>query len=183
MCALVASLALASCNGADNAGPDPIPPRLFNLALVDNASLPHFLWREPIFGGEWYLEAARLVPYAVGRTIDQRLVNDRTGRGGTGGNTRDTTVARGQFMDIRTIREFVNDGSGRIVLSIDSTLVDAEVRDTVLIITRVQPNKTISAVDTGHFIGDQLVLKTTIDYRTKYGMPLMSKILTYQLSR
>lgn len=176
-------LAGTACSSADGAGPDPIPPRQFNLQMVDNGTLPAFLWRDPDFGGEWYLQDAMLIPYAVGRTIDERLVNDRTGRGGTGGNTRDTTVARGQFMDIRTLRQFVNDGTGSIVLRRDSTLVDAEVRDTVLIVTRSHPNRTIAAIDTGYFQDDMLVMRTTLDYLAQFGLPRRPIILTYRLSR
>ena len=184
--AVTAVFACTGCKSSDSAGPDPIPPRQFVLQSVDNGSLPAYLWEDPVFHGEYHLESASLVPFAIGRTIDQRLVNDRTGRGGTGGNTRDTTVARGQFMDIRILRLVVKDEVGNvadIVFRRDSTLVDVEVRDTTLVITRVQPNKTITAIDTGHFIDDKLVLRTTLDYLATVGMPRRQIILTYQLSR
>jgi hypothetical protein len=183
----IAIVATAACNGArDSAGPEPIPPRQFNLQFMDNGSLPAFLWQDPAFGGEWHLESATLIPYAVGRTVDQRLINDRTGRGASGGNTRDTTVARGQFMDIRVLRQVVKNAEGLpsgVVFRKDSTLVDAEVRDTTLVIRRSAPNKTLSGIDTGYFVGDRLVMSTTLDYLATFGIPRRTILLTYQLSR
>ena len=184
--AVTAVFACTACKSGDSAGPDPIPPRQFMLHSVDNGTLPAFLWEDPFFGGEYHLESASLVPYAIGRTIDQRLVNDRTGRGGTGGNTRDTTVARGQFMDIRILRLVVKGENGQVAdiqFRRDSTLVDVEVRDTTVVITRVHPNKTISAIDSGYFVDNELVLPTTLDYLATTGMPRRTIILRYQLSR
>ena len=186
LAAAILMCAGSACSSENSAGPDPIPPRQFDLLRVDNGSLPAFLWQDPDFFGEWHLESATLIPHAVGRTIDQRLVNDRTGRGGTGGNTRDTTVARGEFMDIRVLREVVKDSAGAtidIVFRKDSIVVDVEVRDTVLVITRLRPNRTIAAIDTGHFVGDDLVLRTTLDYLAHFGIPRRAMILTYRLSR
>lgn len=150
---------------------------------ADNGTLPVFLHRDSLLGGEVYLESATLVPYAVGRTIDQRLVNDRTGRGGTGGNTRDTTVARGQFMDIRILREIMNDGSGTVVFTKDSTIVDVEVRDTTFVLTRSRPVLARATEDTGHFVDGRLVIATDIDYRIRYGMPIRRMLLSYQITR
>jgi hypothetical protein len=189
-CALRLVLAVvvsSACNGGgETAGPDPIPPRQFNLQMMDNGSLPAFLWQDPELGGQWHLESAALIPFAIGRTLDQRLINDRTGRGTSGGNTRDTTVARGQFMDIRTLRQVVRDSEGvpiDVVFRKDSTLVDVEVRDTTLVIRRSAPNKTLSAIDTGYFVGDKLVMFTTLDYLAAFRIPRRTILLTYQLSR
>jgi hypothetical protein len=114
--------------------------------------------------------------------VDQRLVNDRTGRGGRGGNTRDTTVARGQMMDIRVF-QLVNSMSGTSSLSKDSTLVDVEVRDTLFIIKRPHPNPSLAYVDTGYFVGNDLIVPTLFDYREKWGVPLKPVTLIYNVTR
>ena len=173
-------LTLAACNSDGGAGPDPISPQYYALTSVDNGSLPSLLW-EDAFGGRVLLESATLVPYAVGRTVDQRLINDRTGRGGSGGNTRDTTVLRGQMMDIRVVRFALHDGT--IVHERDSMIVDVEIRDTVFIITRPFPDPARVAHDTGAVLGRLLIVPTRIsraNYGSQAGYPA---VLQYTITR
>ena len=146
------ALTLTSCASDPGTGPGPLRPQHYMIERVGEGVIPTPLWRGMI------LDSAFLIPVAVGRTIDQRLVNDRTGSGGTGGNTRDTTVARGQFVDLRVFH-----GGER-----DSTVVDVMIRDTVVVITRLHPDPTRVRSDSGWFAGGRLVLPTIIDYRQKY---------------
>ena len=118
---------LAGCTESSGAGPDLLRQERYQLLYANNNTLPVVLI-DGIGDDRTELDSATLVPYAVGRTIDRRLVNDRTGRGGTGGNTRDTTVVRGQFMDIRVLRH-VTPSLGTITYQRDSTIVDVEIRD------------------------------------------------------
>jgi hypothetical protein len=149
---VVAIAFLAACNADSSAGPDPLRPQHYMVERLGEGVIPTVIWDRRI------LDSAFLIPVAVGRTIDQRLVNDRTDRGGTGGNTRDTTVARGQFHDVRVLR-----GGER-----DSTIVDVMIRDTVVVITRPHPDPTRVRSDTGWYAGGRLVLPTIIDYRQKW---------------
>lgn len=139
------------CTAEPIDGPDPLRPQQYVIEMVNGNTAPAVVW-----GGRT-LDSAFLIPYAVGRPVDQRLVNDRTGRGGTGGDTRDTTVARGQFIDLRVITGIR-----------DSSIVDVVVKDTVVIITRPHPDPSRVRVDTGAFVGNQLLLATIIDYRQGY---------------
>lgn len=179
--ALLALLGTSAC-GSDGpgVGPDPIAPQYYALETLDNGSLPSFLWSDP-FGGTVYMQSATLVPYAVGRTVDQRLINDRTGRGGSGGSTRDTTVARGQMMDIRILKQVASGGAE--VFTRDSTLVDVQVRDTSFIITRPHPDPSRVRVDTGYFVGDQLIVPTMLDYRPAFNMEPRLIYLNYSVTR
>ena len=177
---VVAAGSVAGCNSDGGAGPDPIAPQFYALQTIDNGSLPYLLATDA-FGGKVFVESATLVPYAVGRTIDQRLVNDRTGRGGSGGNTRDTTVARGQMMDIRVLRNTT--AAGDVILTKDSTLVDVQVRDTSFIISRPHPDPARVRVDTGYYIGSQLIVPTMLDYRTMFNMTPRMVFLNYTITR
>jgi hypothetical protein len=172
---LLAAAAGAGCGGDGIGGPDALRPQYYDLQFVNNGSLPALLFTLP-FGGRVHLQSATLVPYAVGRTIDQRLINDRTGRGGTGGNTRDTSVARGQMIDLRILLET---GDHDPVLRRDSTLVDVEVRDTVFIITRPHPDPARVRKDTGFFVDDLLVVPTLLDY--SWGVT--QRVLSYKVTR
>ena len=150
---LILSLSLLMACGSDSTeGPDPFRQDRYRILFLNTNSVPVIIW------GGMRLDSAFLIPYGMGRTIDQRLTNDRTGRGGTGGNTRDTTIARGQFMDVRIFL-----GGGR-----DSTIVDMMVRDTVVIVTRPHPDPSRVRADTGWFADGRLNLPTLIDYRQKY---------------
>lgn len=184
---LMRSLALPFFTGAtacgDSAGvvpPDPLRPERYQLQFVDNNSLPIVL-----IGGlgddATLLDSAALIPYAVGRTLDRRLVNDRTGRGNTGGNARDTTVARGQFMDVKVIKQFTP-SMGTTSYQRDSTLVDVEIHDTMVIVTRDHPGASQVKVDTGYFSGDLLVLNATMPTLMGqiYGRRMM---MSYKLTR
>ena len=91
----IGGLATLSCQPLTESGPEPFRPQFYSLVIVDDKPLPQQYFPE----GNYSLVGGKLAPYAVGRTIDQRLVNDRGGRGSTGGNTRDTTVLRGQFLE------------------------------------------------------------------------------------
>ncbi len=171
---------LAGCGGGSGpVQPDPIIPQYYTLGMLDNGSLPYMLHQDA-FGGKIYMVSARLIPYAVGRTIDKRLMNDRTGGGASGGNTRDTTVARGQFMDIRNLNLVAPDGG--ITPRRDSTLVDVMVRDTMFVISRPHPDPGRVRVDTGYFVGVKLIVPTVIDYRNALGMPLHPALLNYQIT-
>jgi hypothetical protein len=142
---------LAACASERPVGPDPFRPTRYLVERIGINKTPSPIW------GLRILDSAFLSPYAVGRPIDQRLLNDRTGRGQTGGNTRDTTIARGQFIDKRYI-------SGEL----DSTIVDVTIMDTVVIISRPHPDPTRVRADTGWFLDNKLVLPTTIDYRMNW---------------
>jgi hypothetical protein len=182
--ALIASTALiattSGCNSDGGIGPDPISPQFYALEMIDNGSLPYLIFTDQ-FGGKVFVESATLVPYAVGRTVDSRLVNDRTGRGGTGGNTRDTTVARGQMMDIRILRQVTSQGT--VVHTKDSSLVDVQVRDTSFIITRPHPDPARVRVDTGYYVGSQLIVPTLLDYRPTFNMTPRQVFLNYTVTR
>ena len=143
---------LAACSAENSGGPEPYRPDRYRILFLNTNSVPATFW------GGYTLDSAFLIPYGMGRTIDRRLVNDRTGRGGTGGNTRDTTIARGQFMDIRVL-------SGGAVR--DSTIVDVMVQDTVVVITRPSPDPTRVRVDSGWFQDGRLYVPTLVDYRQK----------------
>lgn len=170
----------SACSSDGGAGPDPIAPRFYALELIDNGSLPFLMWTDQ-FGGKVFMESATLVPYAVGRTVDQRLINDRTGGGSSGGNTRDTTVARGQMMDIRILRQVTS--TGAVVQTRDSTIVDVQVRDTSFIISRPHPDPTRVRVDTGYYVGSQLIVRALLDYQLAFGMPPRRVFLNYTVTR
>lgn len=171
---------LAGCGGGDGVTPpDPIIPQYYTLGMLDNGSIPYLLYSDP-FGGTIYMASARLIPYAVGRTIDKRLMNDRTGGGASGGNSRDTTVARGQFMDIRNFNLVAS--SGVITPYRDSTLVDVMVMDTMFVITRPHPGASRSRVDTGYFVGESLIIPTILDYQVTLNMPLRAALLNYKIT-
>jgi hypothetical protein len=155
------------------AGPEPLAPQYYNLTSVSDRALP-----TPYAGAT--LISGKLVPYAVGRPLDQRLVNDRTGRGSTGGNTRDTTVLRGQMMDIRVVRFALADGT--IVHERDSMIVDVEIRDTVFIITRPFPDPSRTAHDTGAVLGRLLIVPTHIR-RPFLGSMGYPAVLQYDITR
>lgn len=177
--ALVSSAGIAACSSDGGVGPDPIRPQFYQIELVDNGALPFKLF-DLAFGGWVRIDSATLVPYAVGRTIDQRLINDRTGRGGSGGNTRDTTVARGQMMDIRVLSEM--DASNSVVRVVrDSSVVDVAVKDTMFIVTRPHIDPTRVRVDTGYFLDDKLVVPTVANY-PQYGVPRPIEFL-YKVTR
>lgn len=144
------SAVLLACSSEPPVGPNTSRSTHYLAERLGNSGVPTLIW------GGYRLDSAMLIPYALGRPFDQRLVNDRTGRGGTGGNTRDTAVSRGQFIDMRII-------SG----SRDSTVVDVEMQDTVVIVTRPHPDPSRVRVDTGWFLGDRLYLPTIIDYMVK----------------
>lgn len=153
---LIGFAVLTGCGAEAANGPDPYRPDRYRILFINTNSVPVELW------GGMRIDSAFLIPYGMGRTIDQRLINDRTGRGGTGGNTRDTTVGRGQFMDIRSFA-----GGGR-----DSTIVELMVKDTVVVVTRLHPDAARVRVDTGWFSPDgRLVIPTIIDYQQKYPVP------------
>ena len=171
--------ATAACAGdGGGVGPDPIRPSFYTLELVDNNSLPRTMWSK--LGGTISFKSATLMPYAVGRTIDKRLVNDRTGGGSSGGNTRDTTVARGQMMDIRIF--LMENATGAVEVK-DSTVVDVEVSDTSFIVRRPHPNPQLARVDTGYFVGNLLVVPTVLDYRISMDVPLTHALLNYAITR
>jgi hypothetical protein len=149
---LLSIIVLAACTSEPYTGPDALRPQGYMIERLGDVMIPTAFWQGRL------LDSAFLIPVAVGRTIDQRLVNDRTGRGGTGGSSRDTTVARGQFHDVRVTR-----GGER-----DSTVVDVMIRDTVVIITRLHPDPTRVRSDSGWFVDGRLVLPTIIDYRQKW---------------
>ncbi len=177
----VSIFAFAACgDGQSGVGPDPIVPQYYSLAMLDNQSLPFLLWRDG-FGGTNQLQSATLIPYAVGRTIDRRLLNDRTGRGQSGGNARDTTVARGQMMDIRILR--MVSSSGDVNLYRDSAMVDVEVKDTVVIVSRPHPDPSRVRVDTGYFQNDRLILATVLDYRAMGASATRPTLLNYNITR
>jgi hypothetical protein len=172
-------LALIACDGAGAGGPEPYKPQHYALTAIDERALPQRYIKQMdhrIIGG-------LLAPYAVGRTIDQRLVNDRGGRGSTGGNSRDTTVLRGQFLDIRTLEH--ESAPGVFVRFSDSLIVDAVIVDTTLILTRPHPDPSRTTVDTGYFSGGFLILSTEID-SDRFGIyfrPLERKVFKYRVSR
>jgi predicted small secreted protein len=172
--------ATAACNNDGGVGPDPIAPQFYDLEMIDNGSLPYLMFTDA-FGGKVFVESATLVPYAVGRTVDSRLLNDRTGRGGSGGNTRDTTVARGQMMDIRIIRQTT--AAGGVTYTKDSTLVDVQVQDTSFIISRPHPDPARVRVDTGYYVGSQLIVPTLLDYRPAFNMTPRMVFLNYTVTR
>ena len=173
-------VSLAACSGDSGVGPDPIRPQFYQVELVGESTVPARFFNVA-FGGWVRLDSATLVPYAVGRTIDQRLINDRTGRGGSGGNTRDTTVARGQMMDIRILSEM---SSADEVLSVtrDSTLVDVMVKDTMFIITRPHIDPARVRVDTGYFLGDWLLVPTVTNYQ-QFGVAPFPTQFFYKVTR
>lgn len=174
---LVAPAIVFSCRKSSLTGPDPVRPQFYRLVQFGDSTVPTLFYR--VFFGWVRIDSVKMIPYAVGRTIDQRLLNDRTGRGGTGGNTRDTTVARGQFMEIRYLSEM--NSSNEVVKSTrDSSVVDVELRDTTFIVTRPHPDPTRTRVDTGHFAGDYLLLPVLVDYVAlggQVGTPFRSTFL------
>ena len=177
-----ATLILA-CSSGDGTGPDPLRPQYYQLDLFDGGSLPVVLIRGLDPRDHSDLDSATLSPFAVGRTIDQRFFGDRTGRGNTGGNTRDKTVARGQFM-VRRVIKHTTFTLGTVTVERDSLVVDLEVRDTVVIIKRPHPDPARVQVDTGYFLGNLLVVPTVL--RTLLGQPLIPArpaVLTYRIER
>lgn len=171
--ALTLVIVCAAC-AKDAAGPEPFKPQYYKLTAVDDRTIPLVIFGDSLVG-------ATLVPYAVGRPLDQRLVNDRTGRGETGGNTRDTTVLRGQMMDIRQFKRPLNDSV--TVYPRDSTIVDVEIRDTVFIITRPHPDPARTQVDTGAVLGRLLIVPTTINDRWNSGQQTRPAVLHYEITR
>ena len=176
---------VTACSADSGAGPDPIQPQFFELEFVGNVRAPVRVFTFPL-GGWARLDSAVLIPYAIGRTIDQRLVNDRTGRGGTGGNTRDTTIARGQMMDIRVFSMMgpgTDVGSDVVSVFRDSAVVDVVVRDTVVIITRPHPDPAQAFADTGAFAGNELVISRMLNYSAEWGMPRRREEMRYRITR
>jgi hypothetical protein len=171
---------LAACSSDGGIGPDAFRPQFYDLQFVDNTSLPAVLWTDA-FGGRVEMQSATLVPYAVGRTIDQRLINDRTGRGSSGGNTRDTSVARGQMMDIRILRQVSS--IGEVTFLRDSLLVDVEVRDTVFVVSRPHPDPARVRVDTGYFVDALLIIPTLLDYNPYQAHTPRNIVLSYRVTR
>jgi hypothetical protein len=148
----IVAIATAGC-AEKSTGPDPFAPVFYDLIRVNDRALPLNL------GGQAMMLGGKLVPYAVGHPGDQRLINDRTGRGATGGNTRDTTVLRGQMMDLRRLRIKVYLDSVDVN---DSTVVDVEIRDTVFIVKYPHIDPARVSADTGVIIGNTLILPTRI---------------------
>jgi hypothetical protein len=173
---------VVACSGGDGVGPDPLRPQYYQLQWFDGSSMPAVL-KVGLFNRDTtFLDSATLSPFAVGRTIDQRFFGDRTGRGTTGGNTRDTTVARGQFMERRTIKH-VTHSLGTVTFERDSLLVDVEVRDTVVIITRPHPNPVLVQVDTGYFLNNLLVLPTVLRNLMGQSYGPRPVVFTYRIER
>jgi hypothetical protein len=169
------AVGLLSCGSPTGLGPEALQPQYYDLAYTDRGGLPQqYLW-------DYSLISARLVPYGLGRTIDQRLVNDRGGRGSTGGNTRDTTVMRGQMMDLRTLVLLLEDG--RTVAVSDSVIVDVEVVDTTMIIRRPHPDPARTQVDTGFFANGLLVMPTVISLERFGGGGSIRRTFFYRVHR
>ena len=177
----VATTVVVACGDAGGVGPDPFRPQFYRLQFIDNQSLPFLLIQGFIPEDHTDIDSAFLIPFAVGRTLDQRLLNDRTGRGPSGGNTRDTTVARGQFMDIRILKHVTLNRPDSYQR--DSLLVDVEVRDTTVILRR-HINPAVTETDTGFFVGDLLVVPTVIRYALGQIIPSPKQvILSYKVTR
>ena len=152
--ALGVVLLLSGC-GSDVGGPGAQPQSFYDLSLVDSGSLPFLTWQN--FGVREFMVSARLSPLSAGRTTDERLVTDRTSSGTGSGNARDTTVARGQMMDVRFF-----ESSPTVGRTYDSTVVDVVRKDTVFLVTRPHPDPARTVVDTGYFVGNLLVIPTLL---------------------
>ena len=180
LAAIACSCAVGACNAGDGAGPDPLRPQHYQLRFINWSSLP-FVVQQGMGGDHIELDSAALIPYAVGRTVDQRFLGDRTGRGSTGGNTRDTTVARGQFIDLRVLKVVSASGQQSLYLR-DSAIVDVEMRDTVVIIRRAV-NPLTARVDTGYFVNDMMVVPTAISAVIGQVYGMRPAVLAYGISR
>jgi hypothetical protein len=152
------ALAASSCGGGDTVGPDALRPEIFELALMDNQTLPAFAYQLPL-GGKVYLASARIVSVEPGRTVDPRIFDDRSGNGASGGNSRDSTLASAKMADIRVFED--RDGNGTTVLSrrTDSTGVTVERRGDVVLIRRDHPDPTRVVTDTGQIVDGKLIMR------------------------
>jgi hypothetical protein len=156
---LLGSVLAVSCGGSDTVGPDALRPEIFELALMDNQTLPALAYVIPMgFGAQVYLLSARIVSVQPGRTTDPRIFDDRSGNGANGGNSRDSTLASAKMADVRVFQE--RTAAGAIVATrADSTGVTVERRGDVVLIRRDHPDPTRVVVDTGQFIDGKLIMR------------------------
>lgn len=149
-------LIVMSCGAEPLTRPDALRPELFELTLMDNQSLPALAYTLP-FGGQVYLQAARIVAVEPGRTVDPRIFDDRSGNGANGGNSRDSTTASAQMADIRVFQE--RNGSAIVATRTDSTRVTVERRGDIVIVRRDHPDPLRVVVDTGQFVDGKLIMR------------------------
>lgn len=153
---IVALLAMNGCGGDPPVGPDALRPEILLLAKINDAPLPVKAY-DTGFGGSVWVAGARLEPAEVGRTIDPRIFEDRSGNGQSGGSTRDSTTAAAKMLDVREFEE--RQGTQVVTRRTDTSPVTVERRGDLILITREHPDPARTIVDTGYFVGGTIQVR------------------------
>lgn len=177
--AVTTSAIAGGCGGAIPLGPDALKPETFDLAYVRGEVLPALAYTVD-FGGKVYIKSAQLKSIEPGRSTDPRIADDRSGNGGTGGSTRDSTTVSARMADVRIFEE--RSSSGAVVgINVDSSTVTVERRGDVVLVRRAHPDPARAFVDTGRFENGRLVIAIrdwiTFGFHPANGATLMYNVI------